>query len=476
MHLFLNIIFLINIVFIISIIFIERRNPQTTWAWILILTFLPILGFIIYILFGQNITREKNFKRKILDDKTKQKYLNSFKSNYKLDDISLKYKDLIMMNFNNDNSTYTQRNDIDLYFDANSLFEEMIDEINKAEKFIHMEFYIFKSDEIGKKILQALTKKAKEGVEVKLLVDSIGNSIHKKDIDKLKAAGGDFKIFFPGFCKYINLRINYRNHRKILIIDSKVAFLGGFNIGDEYLGKDKNIGYWRDTHTKIKGLAINDLEGRFLLDWSYANESDLDIDLKKYFINPYSTDLPKKIIGAQIVSSGPDHTEQQIRNGYFKIINSAKKNLFIQTPYFVLDEPMLEALRLAALSGVDVKIMLPGNPDHKFMGWIANSYFESLLNAGAKIYLYEKGFLHAKTIVADSSICSVGTANMDIRSFSLNFESNIFIYNEAISKSMEEQFFKDLKVCTKVTIESFEKRSIISRIGESIIRLVSPLM
>ena len=447
MHLFLNIIFLINIVFIISIIFIERRNPQTTWAWILILTFLPILGFIIYILFGQNITREKNFKRKILDDKTKQKYLNSFKSNYKLDDISLKYKDLIMMNFNNDNSTYTQRNDIDLYFDANSLFEEMIDEINKAEKFIHMEFYIFKSDEIG-----------------------------KKDIDKLKAAGGDFKIFFPGFCKYINLRINYRNHRKILIIDRKVAFLGGFNIGDEYLGKDKNIGYWRDTHTKIKGLAINDLEGRFLLDWSYANESDLDIDLKKYFINPHSTDLPKKIIGAQIVSSGPDHTEQQIKNGYFKIINSAKKNLFIQTPYFVLDEPMLEALRLAALSGVDVKIMLPGNPDHKFMGWIANSYFESLLNAGAKIYLYEKGFLHAKTIVADSSICSVGTANMDIRSFSLNFESNIFIYNEAISKSMEEQFFKDLKVCTKVTLESFEKRSIISRIGESIIRLVSPLM
>ena len=186
--------------------------------------------------------------------------------------------------------------------------------------------------------------------------------------------------------------------------------------------------------------------------------------------------MPKKIIGAQIVSSGPDHTEQQIKNGYFKIINSAKKNLFIQTPYFVPDEPMLEALRLAALSGVDVKIMLPGNPDHKFMGWIANSYFESLLNAGAKIYLYEKGFLHAKTIVADSSICSVGTANMDIRSFSLNFESNIFIYNEAISKSMEEQFFKDLKVCTRVTLESFEKRSIISRIGESIIRLVSPLM
>lgn len=162
---------------------------------------------------------------------------------------------------------------------------------------------------------------------------------------------------------------------------------------------------------------------------------------------------------------------------FFSSLNKkGKKNLFIQTPYFVPDEPMLEALRLAALSGVDVKIMLPGNPDHKFMGWIANSYFESLLNAGAKIYLYEKGFLHAKTIVADSSICSVGTANMDIRSFSLNFESNIFIYNEAISKSMEEQFFKDLKVCTKVTLESFEKRSIISRIGESITRLVSPLM
>lgn len=476
MHFFLSAIFLINIIFILSIIFFERKNPATTWAWILILTFLPIIGFIIYILFGQNITREKNFKKKVTDDKTKQKYLNAFKAHYKLDDISLKYKDLIMMNFNNDNSTYTQRNDIDLYFDAHSLFEEMINEIEQAKEFIHMEFYIFKSDEIGKKILKALTKKAKEGVEVKLLVDSIGNSIHKKYIDDFKTAGGEFKIFFPGFCKYINLRINYRNHRKILVIDRKVAFLGGFNIGDEYLGRDKKIGYWRDTHTKIKGLAINDLEGRFLLDWSYANDSDLNIDLKKYFIHPNSLDVPDKIIGAQIVSSGPDHIEQQIKNGYFKIINSAKKNLFIQTPYFVLDEPMLEALRLAALSEVDVKIMLPGNPDHKFMGWIANSYFESLLKAGANIYLYQKGFLHAKTIVADSSICSIGTANMDIRSFSLNFESNIFIYNEKLSKAMEDQFLKDLEACEKVTLEKFENRSILSKIGESIIRLVSPLM
>lgn len=476
MHLFLTTIFIINIIFIISIIFIERRNPETTWAWILILTFLPIIGFVIYILFGQNITKEKNFKRKISDDKTKQKYLNSFKAHYKLDDISQKYKDLIKMNFNNDNSTYTQRNDIELFFDAKPLFKDMLDAINNAEKFIHMEFYIFKSDDIGKKFLNALVKKAKEGVEVKLLVDSIGNSIHKKDINKLKEAGVEFKVFFPGLFKYINLRINYRNHRKILIVDSKVAFLGGFNIGDEYLGKDKNIGNWRDTHTKIKGLAINDLEGRFLLDWSYANNSSLDLDLKKYFIDPHSKDLPKKIIGSQIVSSGPDHVEQQIKNGYFKIINSAKKNLFIQTPYFVLDEPMLEALRLCALSGVDVKIMLPGNPDHKFMAWIANSYFEALLKAGAHIYLYEKGFLHAKTIVADSSICSIGTANMDIRSFSLNFESNIFIYNEHISKNMESQFSKDLEVCKEVTLEGFEKRSIISKIGESVIRLVAPLM
>lgn len=476
MHLFLNTIFLINILFIISIIFIERRNPETTWAWILILTFLPILGFIIYILFGQNITKEKRFKRKISDDKTKQKYLKAFKAYYKLDDISNSYKDLIIMNFKNDNSTYTQRNDIDLFFDAKSLFDEMLEEINKAEKFIHMEFYIFKSDDIGKKFLDALIKKAKEGIEVKLLVDSIGNSIHKRDINRLKEAGVDFKIFFPGLFKYINLRINYRNHRKILVVDSKVAFLGGFNIGDEYLGRDKNIGYWRDTHTKIKGLAINDLEGRFLLDWSYATNSSLNIDLKRYFITPHSENLPKNVIGAQIVSSGPDHIEQQIKNGYFKIINLAKKNLFIQTPYFVLDEPMLEALRLSALSGVDVKIMLPGNPDHKFMAWIANSYFESLLSAGAHIYLYDKGFLHAKTIVSDSSICSIGTANMDIRSFSLNFESNIFIYNENIAKDMENQFFKDLKVCREVTFESFEKRSIVSRFGEAIIRLVSPLM
>ncbi|MGG5461997.1 cardiolipin synthase [Clostridium sp. B9] len=476
MHTFINIMFGINILLILSIIFFERKNPSTTWAWILILTFIPVLGFIFYILFGQNITRERTFKRKIVSDKTKQKYLNSFKEEFNLEGASIKYKDLIMMNFNNDNSTYTKHNHIDLHFDANDLFNDMLRSISEAKDFIHMEFYIFKSDDIGEKFLDLLTKKAEEGVEVKLLVDSIGNSISNKHIEKFKAAGGEFKVFFPGLFKYINLRINYRNHRKILVVDKKVAFLGGFNIGDEYLGKDKNIGFWRDTHTKIQGLAINDLEGRFLLDWSYATESDLDIDVKKYFLLPNDSNIPNDITGAQIVSSGPDHVEQQIKNGYFKIINSAKKSLFIQTPYFVLDEPMLEALKLSALSGVDVKIMLPGNPDHAFMAWIANSYFEELINSGVKIYLYNNGFLHAKTIMSDSSICSIGTANMDIRSFSLNFESNIFIYDETITKKMENQFYKDMECCEKVELDKFRHRSRVSKIGESLIRLVSPLM
>ena len=471
-------ILVMNIVFSFSLIFIERKDPTTTWAWLLIMILLPGIGFIIYLLLGQNLSRERLFKEKTVLDENKRRELSiQFTQSSEGHSGNDEYLDLMRMNYNHSGAKYTIGNDIEIYYDGEDKFARLLEDLRGAKKYIHIQYYIFRKESIGREIIKVLEEKAAEGVEVRFLVDSMGSyKLTKRSLKKYILNGGKFEIFFPGILPHINTRINYRNHRKILIIDSKVAFLGGFNIGDEYLGKDKNIGHWRDTHTKIKGLAINDLEGRFLLDWSYANESDLDIDLKKYFINPHSTDLPKKIIGAQIVSSGPDHTEQQIKNGYFKIINSAKKNLFIQTPYFVPDEPMLEALRLAALSGVDVKIMLPGNPDHKFMGWIANSYFESLLNAGAKIYLYEKGFLHAKTIVADSSICSVGTANMDIRSFSLNFESNIFIYNEAISKSMEEQFFKDLKVCTKVTLESFEKRSIISRIGESIIRLVSPLM
>ncbi|MFD3448157.1 cardiolipin synthase [Microbacteriaceae bacterium 4G12] len=468
-----TIILILNILFSMVLIFIERRSPSTTWAWLLIFIILPIVGFVIYLLFGRNISRQKIFDKKIFTDETKKRYLEHIRDEYGCDLSSYEYKDLIMMNYKHSGAMYTQNNDITLYTEGTDKFDALIEALESATKFIHIEYYIFRPDEIGKKILNILMSKAKEGVEVKFLFDAMGSYTlnTKKHLYELKSAGVEYAAFFPGVLPYINRRINYRNHRKIVIVDGEIGFVGGFNIGDEYLGKDKNIGYWRDTHVKIIGDAVYSLEERFLLDWSHAKNCEIG-DVSKYF--PKHENDSK--IGVQIVTSGPDHKEQYIKNGYIKIINGAKKSLFLQTPYFVPDDTLLESLKLSALSGVDIRIMIPGKPDHKFMAWAANSYILELLNVNIKVYLYEKGFLHAKTIMADSSVCSIGTANMDIRSFKLNFEVNSFIYNSEFTAALEDSFTEDLKYCREIKKEEFIKRPLIERMMESIVRLISPIL
>jgi cardiolipin synthase len=269
----------------------------------------------------------------------------------------------------------------------------------------------------------------------------------------------------------INIRVNYRNHRKIAVIDGKEAFVGGFNIGDEYLGENKRFGYWRDTHLKIVGSAANSLQQRFLLDWRYASNEKIAFD-KKYFPCIYSNGN----IGIQIVSSGPDSEWEQIKNGYIKMINSAKKSVYIQTPYFIPDESILEALKIASLSGVDVRIMIPSKPDHLFVYWASLSYVGELLKSGVKSYKYNKGFIHSKAIVVDGKISSVGTANMDVRSFRLNFEVNAFIYDSSVSERLTKIFEEDIKCCTEITQELYGSRSLFIKFKESISRLLSPVL
>ena len=468
-----NIIFTLNLILILFLIFFERKNPSVTWAWVLILSFIPIVGFIVYVLFGQNLTKQKMFSKKIVSDKEKQDYLETLSSNYKDDPISDKYASLIKMNQKNADSTYTQNNKITPFFDGKELFENIFKELEKATEFIHIEFYIFRTDDLGKRFMDILIKKAKEGVEVKLLIDALGDGINKQYIKELEKAGGKYSVFFRSFFKYINKRINYRNHRKIIIIDGNVAYLGGFNVGNEYVGEDKKIGYWRDTHLKIEGNAINELETRFILDWTYTNDDYNFENYLKYLKKPQFN--YNSLVGMQIVSSGPDHDKQQIKNGYIKIINDAKKSVFIQTPYFVPDDCMFDCIKMAASSGVDVRLMIPKNPDHVFMSWIANSYLEELLESGVKVYLYKNGFIHSKCIVSDSSVCSIGTANMDIRSFQLNFETNAFIYNEKICNHVQNQFIKDIKYCEELTLKKYENRTMLNKFFEPICRLISPL-
>ncbi|MGG7186685.1 cardiolipin synthase, partial [Clostridium butyricum] len=314
----------LNIIFSLSLIFIERKDPTTTWAWLLILLVLPGVGFVLYLMFGQNLSRQKIFKDKIISDEKKRMASNQDEKLFSKHSGGDKFSDLQRMNFNNSGSKYTVNNAVDVYVNGEDKFKQLIEDIKNAKSYIHVEYYIFKKDIIGKRIIDELTKKAKEGLEVRLLVDAMGSrSLTKKTLKHYIEAGGKFSLFFPGILPHVNTRINYRNHRKIVVIDGVYGYVGGFNVGKEYINQDPEFGFWRDTHVRIKGDAVNDLNERFLLDWCYASEENIK-DFDKY-MNECKDQCGD--VSMQIVTSGPDHKEEYIKNVYIKIINNAKKNV-----------------------------------------------------------------------------------------------------------------------------------------------------
>ena len=464
---------LANMISVFSLIFIERKDPTTTWAWLLILMLIPGIGFIIYLLLGQNLSRQKIFREKKIIDKTRAAGLEEMQEIRGIKkELQDEYSDLILMNYNHCGAIYTTGNEVKIYISGEKKFQDLIKDIRAAKKFIHIEYYIFRFDDLGKSIINELKEKVDEGIEVRLLVDGMGSkSLKQKEIRYIKSLGIKFSIFFPGAFPRINTRINYRNHRKIVVIDGEIGYVGGFNVGNEYVNRGHQFKFWRDTHLKVKGQAVNELNKRFILDWDYASDENLD-NIIKYFPKPKEYGD----VGIQIVSSGPDHMDEYIKIAYMKIINNARKYVYIQTPYLVPDEPMLEALRISALSGVDVRIIVPGAPDHFFMEWVLSANIANLIDYGVKIYRYNNGFIHAKAIVSDDIVSSIGTANMDNRSFRLNFEVNAFIYDGVVAKQQAKIFLNDQKFSTFVTKESYEKRSRALRIKESLIRLVAPIL
>lgn len=472
------VIYAISILIGVLLVFFERRTPTVTWVWLMILLFLPVIGFVLYVFFGQNFRKNKRLRLKIEKEKFQRRIKiqeSKLENNnmYFFDSEVDNYKDLIHLNLSGNSALFTQDNKVEIYTVGQTKYDSLIESLKAAKKYIHLEYYIFRSDNIGTKILNVLEQKASEGVEVKLLYDAIGGiNLSSYFFTKLKKNGGQVASFFPSFLYYFNLRINYRNHRKIAIIDGEVAFVGGFNIGDEYLGQSKKFGFWRDTHLKICGSAINGLQTQFLFDWKFASKEPMKFKEEDYF--PERASQGKT--GLQIVSSGPDLEWTSIKDGYFKIITSAKNNIYIQTPYFIPDESILQALKVAAIAGIDVRIIIPDKPDHMLVYWASYSYIGDLLRAGVRFYVYNKGFIHSKMLVADGVIATVGTANVDIRSFHLNFEINAFIYDQITAKSLEDYFILDLKDSTEITNELYDNRSDIIKLKESISRLFSALL
>ncbi|ASS96772.1 cardiolipin synthase [Peribacillus simplex] len=475
----LGLVIILNILFATIVIFFERREASTTWAWLLVLYFLPVVGFILYLLFGTSLRHAHLFQwedkkkigiEEILDKQMEELSMDHFPFR---NASSSNYRDLIYMHLRNNDAVLTEDNQVDIFTEGKNKFDQLFNDIEAAENHIHIQYYIIQRDGLGKRFIEALTKKANEGVKVRLLYDELGSrGMTKRFFREFRQAGGRVEAFFPSKLKFINLRLNFRNHRKLVIIDGKIGYVGGFNVGDEYLGLNPKFGFWRDTHLRIKGSAVKAIQTRFILDWNQASKHH-DITYQPHY---FPIVKPQGNIDMQIVTSGPDSEWEQIKNGYIKLISSAKKSILIQTPYFIPDASLLDALRIASLSGLDVKIMIPNKPDHLFVYWATTFNAGQLLRAGAKIYIYDNGFIHAKMIVVDEEVSSVGTANIDVRSFKLNFEVNAFIYDEGMAETLTRIFYKDVEVCRQLTIEDFEKRSKWIRFKESIARLVSPIL
>jgi cardiolipin synthase len=472
-----NYLFLLNIVLAFVVVGFERRKPAVTLSWLLVMFFLPGIGFILYLFLGQDLRKERLFYIKEGEERELyplvQQQGEILHNNHLIfhDQRINEYKSLIKLHLENQ-SLYTQDNQVEVFNDGQKLFQEIKTAISNATNFIHMEYYIIGNDGLGREIVKLLTEKARSGIEVKLLYDGMGCMHLPRNFFKaLIEAGGKTAVFFPPLLPYINLRINYRNHRKICLIDGEQGFMGGFNIGDEYLGLSEEYGYWRDTHLRIRGSALDELELRFLLDWRYASKDSFSAAAHYFPIRSKSGET-----GVQVVSSGPDSKWSAIKNGYLKMISSAKEKVYLQTPYFIPDDSILEALKIAALSGIEVLLIIPGRPDHFFIHWASLSYVGELLEAGVRCFTYDRGFIHSKLAVIDGLIGTVGTANLDIRSFDLNFEVNAFIYEEQVARELEEAFNRDLLDCTEITMERYMHRSRRVKVKEAFCRLLSPLL
>lgn len=481
--------YITNIISIIAILFFDKKSVSSTLCWLAVFIFLPIVGFIFYFFLGSTI-KFKWFSKMYSIDNLEKAYHEILDENIKFieegkmqynDEQMEKYKDIVELNARNAESIYTQDNNVTLFTDANDQYAKMFQELENAKETINVLYFIIKTkDASGRKLLEILTRKAAQGVEVKLIYDILGYSrTSKRDFDPLRQAGGQVYGFMPSVIKSL-LQANYRMHRKIVIIDGSIAYTGGINIGDDYLGKDPVVTPWRDTAVRLTGSCVQAAQFRFLSDWAYLekqaskrkrNETDSPEKLIKYFKNPVETGS----MGVQILADGPDKEYNTIKDSYIKMILSAKKYVYIQTPYLAPDETLLNALKIAAYSGVDVRIMIPGVPDKKFVYYVSLSYVEELLKYGIKIYKH-KGFVHSKTFVLDDFVSSVGTANFDVRSFCLNFEMNTMIYSEDFALSCKNAYMKDIKICKEIKLEEYEKRGFRQRICESVGRLITPLV
>jgi len=477
-----EIIYVIILILVILRVLYDTRSGTKTLAYILFIIFIPIVGMLFYFSFGINYRKRKLYSKKIiLDNKLRQEIRDGmFSYSGKVLNSGLvaeTHHNLIEFVRHTNTSPLTANNSVKLLLNGEEKFPELLRALEEAKSHIHLEYYIYEDDNTGRSIADVLIKKAKQGVEIRFMYDDFGsNGLKRSFLEKLEAAGIRTAPFYKIKLLVFANRLNYRNHRKIIIIDGKTSFVGGINISDRY--RNDNLGkpdlFWRDTHLMVNGPATAYLQYLFLCDWNFCSNDGLTYE-PSYFPPPLPTRTIEKEI-VQMVSSGPDSDLPVIFYSFLEAIGAAKKKILITSPYFIPGESLMDALSIAAKGGLQVQILVPGKSDSKMVNAAARSYYTELLKYGVQIFLYEKGFIHAKTMVIDDDLAIVGSANMDYRSFDLNFEVNALIYSHGVSKQLKDIFGEDLKQASEINAIDWLNRPKYKHLWEKLIRLLSPFL
>ncbi|HLO60626.1 MAG TPA: cardiolipin synthase [Bacteroidales bacterium] len=478
----IDIVYFIILVLVCVRIIFDTRSSSKTLAYLLLAIFVPVGGMIFYFVFGINYHKRLIYSKKLVEDEVQLSEVN--RKTVSLSARNLKRnaqaigngQSLVSLLMNDGLSPLTSGNKVTLLVNGEEKFPELLRAIENATHHIHLEYYIYEDDKIGNEIKNALIRKASEGVEVRMIYDDFGSSSIRGDlVDELREGGVEAYPFNRIRWLYFANRINYRNHRKIVIIDGDSGFIGGINVSDRYFNREDDGPekiYWRDTHLKIDGPGILFLQHIFLCDWNFCSGQKMKPE-KEYF---HATPLKHSNVSVQIAASGPDSPASTIKLSFLKAINLAREEILLTTPYLIPGGSIMDALKVASLGGVKVKILVPGTSDSRLVNFAAWSNYGELLKAGIEIYCYRKGFIHAKTMVIDGAISVVGTANMDHRSFDLNFEVNAIVYGAEFGEQLCDSFHTDLKYAIRLNYEEWKSQPVYLRLAERTARLLSPLL
>lgn len=463
-----------QVIVILTIIHVvlDNRQPAKTMAWALVIWFVPVVGIVFYLFFGVNTRKERLISQRSLDMLSKRSMLEFVEQR----DLRLpeEYKPIIDLFVSENFSLPFKGSEVKIHTDGYSFFHALLKEIASAKDHIHLDMYIFEDDALGNMVRDALVAKAREGVEVRLIYDDVGCwNVSNRFFERMREEGIEVAPFLPVRFPSFTSKVNYRNHRKMIVIDGRTGFIGGMNIALRYVKGTKSQP-WRDTMLQITGSGVYSLQRAFLVDWYFVDRNL--ISNRKYYPHPSEESSHNESL-LQIVTSGPDTPYPEIMQGYVRMILAAKKYIYIETPYFLPTDPVLFALKTAAAGGVDVRILVPLRSDTKFVEWAGRSYLREMVKAGVSVSYYKTGFLHSKMIVCDDAICSCGSTNVDFRSFENNFESNAFIYDSKVAIAMRDMFLEDTSQSLLFTdMPQRVKPNILKRLVESLVRLMSPLM